>query len=95
MLASFDASKRRWPAWRGGSPTPAVPWIAGAWQPGRLLAHTSRAAGRYVIDLVADPSVPAGVLLVWTARPEWDDWARWSEGATCSAPTSRTGVRRS
>ena len=49
-------------------------------QLGRLLAHTSRAAGRYVIDLVADPSVPAGVRLVWTARPEWDDWARWSEG---------------
>ncbi len=49
-------------------------------QLGRLLAHTSRAAGRYVIDFVADPSVPAGVRLVWTARPEWDDWARWSEG---------------
>jgi hypothetical protein len=49
-------------------------------QLGRLLAHTSRAAGRYVIDLVADASVPAGVRLVWTARPEWDDWARWSEG---------------
>ena len=49
-------------------------------QLGRLLAHTSRAAGRYVIDLVADPSVPAGVRLAWTARPEWDDWARWSEG---------------
>ncbi len=49
-------------------------------QLGRLLAHTSRAAGRYVIDLVADARVPAGVRLVWTARPEWDDWARWSEG---------------
>jgi len=49
-------------------------------QLGRLLAHTSRAAGRYVIDLVADASVPAGVRLVWTTRPEWDDWARWSEG---------------
>jgi transposase len=49
-------------------------------QVGRLLAHNSRAAGRYAIDLVADPSVPAGLRLVWTARPEWDDWARWSEG---------------
>lgn len=49
-------------------------------QLGRLLAHTSRAAGRYVIDVMADASVPAGVRLVWTARPEWDDWARWSEG---------------
>ena len=49
-------------------------------QLGRLLAHNSRAAGRYVIDVATDPSVPAGVRLVWTARPEWDDWARWSEG---------------
>ncbi len=49
-------------------------------QLGRLLAHNSRAAGRYVIDVAGDPSVPAGVRLVWTARPEWDDWARWSEG---------------
>lgn len=49
-------------------------------QLGRRLQQNSRAAGRYVIDLVADPGVPAGVRLVWTARPEWDDWARWSEG---------------
>lgn len=49
-------------------------------QLGRRLQQNSRAAGRYVIDLVADPGVPAGVRLVWTVRPEWDDWARWSEG---------------
>jgi len=49
-------------------------------QLGRLLALNARAAGRYVIDLVPDPSLPAGVRLEWTARPEWDDWARWSEG---------------
>jgi len=49
-------------------------------QLGRLLAHNSRAAGRYVITLEADPGVPAGVRLLWTTRPEWDDWARWSEG---------------
>ncbi len=49
-------------------------------QLGRLLARNERAAGRYVIDLVTDPSVPAGLRLVWSARPEWDDWARWSEG---------------
>ena len=49
-------------------------------QLGRLLALNTRAAGRYVIDLVPDPSLPAGVRLEWTARPEWDDWARWSEG---------------
>jgi transposase len=49
-------------------------------QLGRLLALNSRAAGRYVIEFVADPSLPAGLRLVWAARPEWDDWARWSEG---------------
>src|SRR5712691_2347602 len=49
-------------------------------QLGRLLERNQRAAGRYVIDFVPDPTVPAGVRLAWTARPEWDDWARWSEG---------------
>jgi len=49
-------------------------------QVGRLLALNSRAAGRYLITLEADPSVPAGLRLSWSARPEWDDWARWSEG---------------
>src|SRR3989441_339223 len=49
-------------------------------QLGRLLEREQRAAGRYVIDFVPDPTVPAGVRLAWTARPEWDDWARWSEG---------------
>ncbi len=49
-------------------------------QVGRLLERNPRAAGRYVIDLVPDASRPAGVRLDWSARPEWDDWARWSEG---------------
>jgi len=49
-------------------------------QLGRLLARNSRAAGRYLIEVVADPSVPAGLRVVWTARPEWDAWARHSEG---------------
>ena len=49
-------------------------------QLGRLLGRSSRAAGRYTIDVVADPGVPAGLRLTWTARPEWDDWPRWSEG---------------
>ena len=49
-------------------------------QLGRLLGQNSRAAGRYTIDVAPDPGVPAGVRLTWTARPEWDDWARWSEG---------------
>jgi transposase len=50
-------------------------------QLGRLLALNPRAAGRYRIELVPDASVPAGLRLVWTARAEWDDWARWSEGS--------------
>jgi hypothetical protein len=49
-------------------------------QLGRLLARTSRAAGRYAIALVAEPSVPAGLRLTWTVRPEWDAWAALSEG---------------
>ncbi len=49
-------------------------------QLGRLLAKTSRAAGRYAIALAADPTVPAGLRLTWTVRPEWDTWAAVSEG---------------
>jgi len=49
-------------------------------QLGRLLERNQRAAGRYVIDFVPDSTQPAGVRLDWSARPEWDDWARWSEG---------------
>jgi hypothetical protein len=49
-------------------------------QVGRLLERNPRAAGRYVIEFVPDRTVPAGLRLTWTARPEWDDWARWSEG---------------
>jgi hypothetical protein len=49
-------------------------------QLGRLLGRNSRAAGRYRIDLTPDPTVPAGCRLAWIVRPEWDDWARWSEG---------------
>jgi transposase len=49
-------------------------------QVGRLLERNPRAAGRYLIEFTADPTVPAGLRLTWTARPEWDDWARWSEG---------------
>jgi len=49
-------------------------------QIGRLLAHNSRAAGRYVIDVVADPTTASGLRVMWASRPEWDDWARVSEG---------------
>jgi hypothetical protein len=33
-----------------------------------------------VIEFVPDATRPAGVRLDWSARPEWDDWARWSAG---------------
>jgi transposase len=49
-------------------------------QIGRLLERNTRAAGRYQIELEEDPSRPAGLRLRWSVRPEWDDWARHSEG---------------
>ena len=49
-------------------------------QIGRLLERNARAAGRYLIELEPEPAWPAGVRLKWSARPEWDDWARHSEG---------------
>jgi hypothetical protein len=49
-------------------------------QIGRLLERNARAAGRYLIELVDAPARPAGVRLKWSVRPEWDDWARHSEG---------------
>jgi len=49
-------------------------------QLGRLLGRNSRAAGRYLVRLVEDESFPARLRLEWSARPEWDDWARHSEG---------------
>jgi transposase len=49
-------------------------------QIGRLLEQNQRAAARYVIEFVPDATLAAGVRLDWHAQPEWDDWARWSEG---------------
>jgi transposase len=49
-------------------------------QVGRLLERNSRAAARYTMDFVADPTRPAGLRLVWSARSEWDEWAKHSEG---------------
>ena len=49
-------------------------------QIGRLLERNSRAAGRYTIDLVEDATRPSGLRLEWSARPEWDEWSRHSEG---------------
>jgi transposase len=49
-------------------------------QIGRLLGRNSRAAARYAIRLVDDPAIAAGLRLEWSARAEWDDWSRHSEG---------------
>jgi transposase len=49
-------------------------------QIGRILEKNSRAAGRYQIRVEDDPTKPAGLRLIWSAKPEWDDWARHSEG---------------
>ncbi len=49
-------------------------------QIGRLLARNTRAAGRYTITLRDDATRPAGLRLEWSTRPEWDEWARHSEG---------------
>jgi transposase len=49
-------------------------------QIGRLLERNSRASARYLISLTEDKTTPAGVKLKWSTRPEWDDWAKLTEG---------------
>jgi transposase len=49
-------------------------------QIGRLLERNSRASARYSISLTEDQATPAGVKLKWSTRPEWEDWAKLSEG---------------
>lgn len=49
-------------------------------QIGRLLGKNSRAAGRYVINLRDDANAASGLRLEWSTRPEWDEWAPYSEG---------------
>jgi transposase len=49
-------------------------------QIGRLLERNSRASVRYSISLAEDTTIPAGVKLKWNTRPEWDDWAKLTEG---------------
>jgi transposase len=49
-------------------------------QIGRILGQNSRAAGRYQVRLEKDTSQGSGLRLVWSAKPEWDDWAQHSEG---------------
>jgi len=50
-------------------------------QIGRMLAQNSRAAGRYRIEVLDDPTQTSGLRLDWKTMPEWDTWATHSEGA--------------
>jgi len=49
-------------------------------QVGRVLGRNSRAAGRYRVEIVDAASDAAGVSLKWSVRPQWDEWAKYSEG---------------
>jgi transposase len=49
-------------------------------QIGRLLGRNSRAAGRFVVELVDDPSLPSALRLKWSLRADLDEWARYSDG---------------
>ena len=49
-------------------------------QIGRLLERNSRAAARFAVTITEDENLASGLKLHWTQRPEWNDWARMSEG---------------
>jgi transposase len=49
-------------------------------QIGRLLGRNSRAAARFVVDLVDDPSLASSLRLKWSLRHDLDEWARYSDG---------------
>jgi transposase len=49
-------------------------------QIGRLLERNCRASARYSITISEHRSVPAGLKLRWSTRPEWNHWANLSEG---------------
>jgi hypothetical protein len=49
-------------------------------QIGRLLERNRRAAQRFEIAVVEDPSAASGLRLTWTVRDRWDEWAQLSEG---------------
>jgi len=50
-------------------------------QIGRLLERNRRAAARYRIELTEDAESASGLHLHWSSRPEWEEWADYSEGA--------------
>jgi hypothetical protein len=46
----------------------------------QILERSTRAAGRYAIHVEDDSSKPSGLRLRWSAKPEWDEWSKHSEG---------------
>jgi transposase len=49
-------------------------------QVGRFLQRNSRAAGGFSIAITDDEQAASGLKLRWSHHPEWDQWARLSEG---------------
>jgi transposase len=49
-------------------------------QIGRLLQRNSRASGAFSISITEDDANDSGLMLSWRHNPEWQDWARLSEG---------------
>ena len=49
-------------------------------QIGRLLERNARAAARFSVKITEDDNVASGLKLQWSQCPEWEDWARMSEG---------------
>ncbi len=49
-------------------------------QIGRLLGRNSRAAARFLIQLREDLTAASSLRLDWSIHPDWEQWARESEG---------------
>jgi len=49
-------------------------------QIGRFLERNSRAAGGFSISINENDEASSGLKLRWSHHPEWDEWARLSEG---------------
>ena len=50
-------------------------------QIGRLLTKNSRAAAKFIINVIDDPNRAAGLRVEWHENPTWNEWAKHSEGA--------------
>src|SRR2546425_1281229 len=82
MEARYGVAQRIWVMDRGMTSEDNLEWLR---ESGRgYLVGTPKTELRKWARQIADArdwhAVRDGVRLAWTARPEWDDWARWSEG---------------